>query len=152
MEPYNPKILAIILRQYFCNINNLTEEEVLSYYFTFSSLVNADSEITWDEIGDNYLIWKPFESACPCDVLENMDALYFDITNTLNLCSPNIVINPLEVSATIADDYVKDYFTELGQSGTYIDDDGSEHFNDEAQELFISHNDYVNNLLYELKL
>ena len=61
MEPVNPKIILIVLRTYFCNLESLiTDEDILKYYFTLLDYVNKDCDIDWQEIGDDYIIWRPF--------------------------------------------------------------------------------------------
>lgn len=153
MEPLNPKIIAIVLRNYFCNISHLTEEEILKYYFTLRFLVNKDEDITWEEIGADYIIWEPFENTNPSDVIDNMEALYFDIISTLNLSSPNIVINPLEVSSNLAEDYVVEYFTqELQEDYQYTTDDGVTLFTEDAQEIFNDLYCHISGILYGNKL
>lgn len=104
MEEYNPKIIATILRHYFCNIDHLTSDaDILSYYFTLLSYVQADSDIDWDEIGSDYIIWQPFEHTNPCDIVDNMQAMYEDIRQTLNLSAPNFVVNPLSTAKSVTD-------------------------------------------------
>lgn len=144
MEPLNPKIIAIVLRHYFCNIGHLvSDEDILKYYFTLSSYVKDDNDISWSEIGSDYTIWYPFEHTNPYDVIENMESLYDDIQKNLNLLSPNITINPLEVASQLAEDVVIDYFTdELGENFEYTDDNGETKYNEDAQEVFNEHYDY----------
>ena len=139
MEQINPKIIQIILRQYFCNLESLVkDEDILNYYFTLIDYVNKDCDITWEEIG--YVIWQPFEHTNPCDVIENMEALYVDIQQTLNLMTPNIVINPLELAADLANEDVEEEFNQP----TYLAENGDILYTEEAQVLF--------NNLYEFYL
>ena len=139
MEQINPKIIQIILRQYFCNLESLVkDEDILNYYFTLIDYVNKDCDITWEEI--DYIIWQPFEHTNPCDVIENMEALYVDIQQTLNLMTPNIVINPLELAADLANEDVEEEFNQP----TYLAENGDILYTEEAQVLF--------NNLYEFYL
>ena len=141
MEQINPKIIQIILRQYFCNLESLVkDEDILNYYFTLIDYVNKDCDITWEEIGYDYIIWQPFEHTNPCDVIENMEALYVDIQQTLNLMTPNIVINPLELAADLANEDVEEEFNQP----TYLAENGDILYTEEAQVLF--------NNLYEFYL
>lgn len=153
MEPINAKIIAIILRNYFCNINHLTsDEDILKYYFTLVDLVNKDVDITWEEVGSDYIIWQPFENTCPSNIIDNMESLYFDIVNTLNLSSPNIVINPYDISSEIAEDLVVSYYAEIQENHQYTTDEGVTFFTEEAQDIFNNYYSNINRTLNNNKL
>lgn len=69
-----------------------------------------------------------------------MEALYVDIQQTLNLMTPNIVINPLELAADLANEDVEEEFNQP----TYVAENGDILYTEEAQVLF--------NNLYEFYL
>mgnify|MGYP003489258203 CR=1 FL=1 len=85
MSRLNYKILAIVLKHYFCNIGNYAwdEDTTISYYNTFIDKINGDCDIGWDELED-YLIWQPFENTSPTYVADNMQSLYYDIVLLLD--------------------------------------------------------------------
>ena len=153
MEQINPKIIQIILRQYFCNLESLVkDEDILNYYFTLIDYVNKDCDIDWQEIGDDYIIWRPFEHTTPCDIIYNMENLYNDIVKTLGLESPNIIINPLELASEIAHQDVVDYFTdELGENFEYTDEEtGDTFYTEDAQEVFNESYGYILDIINDL--
>ena len=134
MEPVNPKIILIVLRTYFCNLEFLTtDQDILKYYFTLLDYVNKDCDIDWQEIGDDYIIWRPFEHTTPCDIIYNMENLYNDIVKTLGLESPNIIINPLELASEIPHQDFFDYFT-------YVLDQNFEYTDEETVDTFYTDN------------
>lgn len=103
MEEYNHKILLIVLKHFFCDIETLHgSENILKYYFKFIEEISNNADISWNELND-YLIWEPFENYYPSQVLSLMEDMYFEIFETLNLQSPNIVINPLELASDLAE-------------------------------------------------
>ena len=153
MEPVNPKIILIVLRTYFCNLEFLTtDQDILKYYFTLLDYVNKDCDIDWQEIGDDYIIWRPFEHTTPCDIIYNMENLYNDIVKTLGLESPNIIINPLELASEIAHQDVVDYFTEeLGENFEYTDEEtGDTFYTEDAQEVFNESYGYIFYIINDL--
>ena len=154
MEEYNPKIVLIVLSHYFCNLEHLTDDSlILSYYFKLLDYVNADSEIDWDEIGNDYIIWQPFEHVNPCDVIDNMNNLYHNIKHILNLSAPNIVINPLEVASELSHEKVVDYFTtDLKENFEYTTDNGTTHYVEDAQEMFNQNYSQILDKILGLKL
>lgn len=154
MKQINPKIIKIILKHYFCNIQHLTSnEDILKYYFTLLDYVQKDSDISWEEIGSEYIIWRPFENTNPCDVIDNMEDLYKSIQEDLNLLSPNVLINPLEVASELAHNSVVNYFTdELGENFEYTDGQGDTFYNEDAQLLFNEQYSEILNIINKLKL
>ena len=130
MEPVNPKIILIVLRTYFCNLESLiTDEDILKYYFTLLDYVNKD-----------------------CDIVANMENLYSEIIETLGLESPNIIINPLELASEIAHQDVVDYFTdELGENFEYTDEEtGDTFYTEDAQEVFNESYGYILDIINDL--
>lgn len=153
MEPVNPKIILIVLRTYFCNLEFLTtDEDILKYYFTLLNYVRDDVQISWNEIGNDYIIWQPFEHTNPCDIVANMENLYSEIIETLGLESPNIIINPLELASEIAHQDVVDYFTdELGENFEYTDEEtGDTFYTEDAQDVFNESYGYILDIINDL--
>lgn len=130
MEPINPKIIQIILRHYFCNVGHLTEEESLTYYFKLIAKVRKDSDIDWSEVGDDYIIWEPFQQTMPSHVVDNMENLYQDIQQTLQLQSPNIVINPCTLATKLAKSGVECHHLDSTESSNNTKEMDEELFKD----------------------
>lgn len=147
MEQYNYKILSIVLRHFFSDIEGLTiEEDVISYYFKFVDLVSSNEE-SWDNFED-YLIWEPFENYYPKQILALMEDMYFDIQHTLELNCPNVVINPIEIASELASEDIKESFTELDLSYEVEDEDGNITYTDAAQTVFNELFDkYINSIV-----
>lgn len=133
MEEINYKIIDIVLNQYFKNIEHInTKEEILKYYFTFIDYVVKDKYITWEEIGSNYILINCFQSTNPIDIYIQLTCLYTDIQEKLNLISPNILINPLELCSDLTNEEV---CKEINNP-TYVTDNGDIVYTDKAQDLF----------------
>lgn len=140
MEEINYKLIQIALRHYFCNVEHLTEEqEVLRYYYKLVDLVSKDCHIDWNEIGDEYIIWQPFESTLPCDVVDNMQNLYEDMKITLGLSSPNVVINPYEVAEQLSKDSVEAHL--VSPYAIFKNQDTKE-YTQEALDLYKDYHEY----------
>lgn len=111
MEPLNPKIIQIVLRHYFCNVEHLTEEESLKYYLNLISIINNNNYSSWFQVElDDYIIWEPFEDTDPSALVDNMNNLYQDIHQTLQLQSPNIIINPYTLATKLAESGVECHY------------------------------------------
>lgn len=89
MKKLDYRIVSIVLGHYFCNVADLAEEEVLSYYYNLDDAVNRDSDIDWDELED-YIIWEPFENTMPTYVVDNMKNLYDEISYLLKIRTNNL--------------------------------------------------------------
>lgn len=149
MEEINYKIIHILLKQYFKNIEHINvKEDILKYYFTFIDYVQKDKYITWEEIGSNYILMPCFQSANPIDIYIQMISLYTDIQEDLNLVSPNILINILELSSDLANEEVNKEIV----NSTYVSDNGDILYTDKAQNLFNEKFDLFYNKIIEYKI
>lgn len=149
MEEINHKIILLILNQYFKNIEHInTKEDILKYYFTFVDYVQKDQYISWEEIGSNYIVPTYFELVNPIDIYIQMINLYLNIQSELNIVSPNILINPLELSSDLANEEVSKEIV----NSTYVSDNGDTLYTDKAQDLFNEKFDLFYNKIIEYKI
>ena len=86
MKNLDYRIVAIILRHYFCNVPEFATDELstLNYYQKLIDKVNADCHIDWKDLED-FIIWEPFENTSPSDVVDNMIDLYEEISYLFKL-------------------------------------------------------------------
>ena len=133
MEPYNPQIIAIVIQHFFCNVESFSEEEYLSYYFKFMSIVSKDAYVYWaDNSLDDYIIWKPFEHMEPSVIVVLMQNLYTGILEGLNLSSEYITTNRLELASELATDSLESKVTQ-----PYLKElNGDTRHTEEAQGIF----------------
>ena len=82
MKKLDYRIVSIVLRHYFCNVQDFNEDQILSYYDNLIDKVNEDCDINWNELED-YIIWEPFENTMPTHVVDNMKSLYDEISYLL---------------------------------------------------------------------
>lgn len=137
MEPINCKIIIICLRHYFCNVDYLkSDEEILEYYFSLINTVNATPLMGWEDLDEKYVVWSPFESMLPQLVCESMENLYYDIQNILDLTSPNVTVNSLELASSITEDLIKNQYLSLNKEYLVQEDNGDLRYSEEAQDDF----------------
>lgn len=82
MKKLDYRIVSIVLKHYFCNVEHITEDQILSYYNNLIDKVNEDCDIDWNVLED-YVIWEPFENTMPINVVDNMKNLYDEISYLL---------------------------------------------------------------------
>lgn len=84
MKKLDYRIVSIVLRHYFCNVQDFNEDQILNYYNNLIDKVNKDSDIDWSDL-EEYLIWEPFENTMPTYVVDNMKDLYDEISYLLKI-------------------------------------------------------------------
>lgn len=146
MEPYNPKIILIVLRHYFCNLDNMSDSEALSYFFIFIEKVNENEDVDWNELPD-YLIWRTYSETAPTDVAENMLNLYEDIKATLSINSQTCVVDKLELASELANSATEAHMATLGLRSFKSWNNGDVTYTDTAQDYFNHKFDYYYNII-----
>lgn len=84
MKKLDYRIVSIVLRHYFCNVQDFNEDQILNYYNNLIDKVNKDSDIDWSDL-EEYFIWEPFENTMPTYVVDNMKDLYDEISYLLKI-------------------------------------------------------------------
>lgn len=84
MKKLDYRIVSIVLKHYFCNVQDFNEDQILNYYNNLIDKVNKDSDIDWSDL-EEYLIWEPFENTMPTYVVDNMKDLYDEISYLLKI-------------------------------------------------------------------
>lgn len=131
----NIKYLRIAYEQYFCNIFDLTDQELLSFHFKANEALDKDEDIFWDDIAlEPFLIWQPFEDTMPTHIFDNVLELYKSITDVVGEDNSQLC---LELSSDLAEEAVAEYFTDsLNETFEYTASNGDTRYNEDAQEMF----------------
>lgn len=70
----NSTYLRIMYEQYFCNVCDYTDQELLSIHFKVSEVLLKDEDADYSDLYDPYglSIWQPFEEVAPQHVFDNI--------------------------------------------------------------------------------
>ena len=158
MNSLNARALRIAYEQYFCNVCDLTDTELLSAHFKFDEALNKDEYVSWcDPALDNLVIWQPMEEVLPMHVFDNIVELTkrladiheetdTDVTRAQSVLEAAVELAAVSVEKALAEGEPEGYF-----ASTYLVslDNGDIIYNEEAQNLF---NEAYENYLTTLKL
>lgn len=148
MKDINIHVLRICYEQYFCNVCELTDEELLSTHFKFNEALNVDEDIYWDDPSiENLIIWHPMKDVQPTYIFDNILEIHKRIWTLHDEAYTHVC---LELASDLAEERVAEYFAEeLGENHEYTDDKGDTYLNEDAQDLFNNYYDFYANKINE---
>lgn len=139
----NVNILRIMYEQYFCNVCQLSNEQLLSLHFKCNEALDNDEDLFWDDYPlTEMIVWNPFSDVMPTHIFDNileghkrLWAFHDEMYN--QVC--------LEVSAELAEQKVAEYYggklPEIKQPNDDI------HLDAEATELFMQYQEKFENIV-----
>lgn len=69
----NVNILRALYEQYFCNVCELTDEQLISLHFKCNEALDNNEDLFWDDYPlSEVIIWNPFEDVMPVHVFDNI--------------------------------------------------------------------------------
>jgi hypothetical protein len=139
----NPQILKIAYGQYFCNIYELTNSQILTLHAKYLEDIYRDEDIAYfQDISENLLIWEPFEDVMPCKILENIKSLINDIQQLLLKTTEVTECNNIELASELAHGDLLGLApdSELWQ----LDANGDQYYKEQYQDIFnIAYDHYM---------
>lgn len=142
----NVNILRICYEQYFCNICDLTDEELVRLHFKANEALDLDEDIFWDDPAlIDFIVWRPFQDVQPTYIFDNILESHKRIWQQHDDIYNQVC---LEVSCELAEERMVEYFTEeLGENFEYTDENGETRLNEDAQDLFNEYQAHYENLI-----
>lgn len=144
----NVNILRALYEQYFCNVCELTDEQLISLDFKCNEALDNDEDLFWDDYPfTDTAVWHPFIDVMPSYIFDNIREGHKRLL-ALHDESYNQVC--LELASDLAEERVAEYFAEeLGENHEYTDDKGDTYLNEDAQDLFNNYYDFYTNKINE---
>lgn len=139
----NVNILRIMYEQYFCNICQLSNEQLLSLHFKCNEALDNDEDLFWDDYPlTEMIVWNPFAETMPTHIFENileghkrLWAFHDEMYN--QVC--------LEVSSELAEHKVAEYYG--GKLPEIKDPNDDVRLDAEATELFMLYQEEFENIV-----
>lgn len=135
------KVLRVAYNQYFCNIGELTDEQLATLHAEYSTALTIDPDAEFWELSDDLVIWEPFEYLSPAKVFENIMDGINDIETNL-LPQDYIAINPMELASELAHLRILEFVMSEKELWGEPSEDGSKTYKEEHQDEFNSYYDY----------
>lgn len=144
----NVDILRALYEQYFCNVFEYTDEQLISLHFKCNEALDEDEDLFWDDLPfSDMAVWRPFEDVMPTYIFDNILEGHKRLWD-LHDESYNQIC--LELSCDLAEERIVEYFTEeLGENFEYTDENGETRLNEDAQDLFNQYQEFYENKIRE---
>lgn len=134
----NTRLLRVAYSQYFCNISNISDEDLLNIHYIVNEKLSQDEDIEfWEDLHKDLIIWQPFENVIPSNIMDNIKNLIQNIEVFL-LPDPNlyVTVNKIELVSDIAEYLTEQEFERLHQNFEIYEDNGDVRYTEEAQDYF----------------
>ena len=129
----NVNILRGLYEQYFCNVCELTDEQLISLHFKCNESLDNNEDLFWDDYPlTETIIWQPFKDVLPVHVFDNILEGHKRLWEMHDQAYNQIC---LDLSVAFAEEKLEEYYE--NNVPEIQDENGDIRLTEEAQDKFI---------------